>query len=225
MEVMGQLTRRRALVVAVVLLAVLALGGKLLLGVGANTPGSGAGVAAGAAAGTVAARTAAGVSLAAPLSSRAAAALAAAEAPPLLVVHVVGAVRRPGVYRLPEGARAIDALARAGGATARADLEAIPLAAPLADGQQVVVPRRGEAGAVSAPSLSGAGTAARSGPVSLSTASVEELDTLPGVGPATAQRIVDYRAEHGPFSSVDDLDAVSGIGMAKVDQLRDLVVP
>ena len=143
----------------------------------------------------------------------------AAAAPPRLVVHVVGAVRRAGLFRLPEGARVADALARAGGPTARADLSLVNLAAPLADGQQVLVPRRGPPG--SAPGATPV-TGAR---VSLAMATVEQLDELPGIGPVTAQKIVDWRATHGPFRSVDDLDAIPGIGPARVEQLRDLVTP
>jgi competence protein ComEA len=149
----------------------------------------------------------------------------------VLVVHVVGAVRRPGLLRLREGARVADAVARAGGATARADLAALNLAAPLVDGVQVLVPRRpvpaaaadaaGEGDALE-PGSAYAGVA---GKPSLATATIEQLDELPGVGPITAQKILDYRAEHGPFRSVDDLDAVPGIGPARVEQLRDLVTP
>ena len=145
----------------------------------------------------------------------------------VLVVHVVGAVRRPGLLRLPEGARVADAVRRAGGATRRADLSAVNLAAPLVDGTQVLVPRRVEASAAGA---GGAGAepgpaAAPGGRVSLSSATVEELDELPGVGPVTAEKIVDYRTAHGPFASVDDLDAVPGIGPARLEQLRELVTP
>ena len=150
-----------------------------------------------------------------------------AEAParPLLVVHVVGEVRRPGLYRVRDGSRIADAVRRAGGARHGADLAALNLAAPLVDGIQVLVPSRVTVGGM--PST-GAGTGA-GGPsisaVSLSSATVEELDELPGVGPITAQKIVDYRAEHGPFGSVDDLDAVPGIGPTRIEQLRDLVTP
>jgi competence protein ComEA len=140
----------------------------------------------------------------------------------LMYVDVVGAVRRPGLYRLPRGARIADALARAGGATRRAELELVNVAAPLADGEQVVVPRRGAAGAAAA---SGAAGAPASGPVHLSTATAEELDSLPGVGPVTAQKIIDYRQQHGGFSSVDELDAVPGIGPARMEQLKGLVAP
>ena len=148
-----------------------------------------------------------------------------------LVVHVVGAVRRPGLYRLREGARVADAVERAGGATRRAELAGLNLAAPLVDGIQVLVPRRvpipaavvpadetGAAGPDAA--IAGLGTK-----VSLATATAAELDELPGVGPVTAQKILDYRTEHGPFRSVDDLDAVPGIGPTRVEQLRDLVTP
>ena len=138
---------------------------------------------------------------------------------------MVGAVRQPGLYRLEQGARIADAVARAGGATRKADLAQVNLAAPLADGEQVVVPRRGTA----APAGSGAGSTAGAGspaaPVQLSTATLEELDTLPGIGPSTAQKILDYRTKHGAFSSVDELDAVPGIGPKRLDELRDLVVP
>jgi competence protein ComEA len=148
-----------------------------------------------------------------------------ATAPPSqLVIDVVGAVRRPGLYRLEQGARIADAVARAGGATRRANLSLINLAAPLADGQQVVVPGRGSAAAAPPPGSAGtAGTSA--GPVHLNTATLEELDSLPGVGPVTAQKILDYRQEHGSFTSVDELDAVSGIGPARMEQLKDLVAP
>jgi len=148
-----------------------------------------------------------------------------------LVVHVVGAVRRPGLYRFREGARVADALARAGGGARRADLAALNLAAPLVDGIQVLVPRRiAVAGSSAAP---GAAETTTSDPaeggigrkLSLATATAAELDELPGVGPVTAQKILDYRTEHGPFRSVDDLDAVPGIGPTRVEQLRELVTP
>ena len=138
-----------------------------------------------------------------------------------VVVDVVGAVRRPGLYRLEQGSRIADAVARAGGATGKADLAQVNLAAPLADGEQVVVPKRGVAGA----SVGPGGTGTASGPVHLSTATLDQLDSLPGIGPVTAQKILDYRAKHGAFSSVDELDAVPGIGPSRMDQLRDLVAP
>ena len=138
-----------------------------------------------------------------------------------LVVDVVGAVRRPGLYRLPRGSRVAAAIARAGGLTRRAERTAVNLAAPLADGEQVVVAARGSP----ATDAGVAGGGASSGPVSLSSASAEQLDTLPGVGPVTAQKIVAYRQEHGPFTSVAQLDAIPGIGPARLDELRGLVVP
>ncbi|MDQ3672260.1 MAG: ComEA family DNA-binding protein [Actinomycetota bacterium] len=145
-----------------------------------------------------------------------------------LVVHVVGAVHRPGLYRLREGARVADAVERAGGATQRAELAALNLAAPLVDGIQVLVPRRVVASGVDPGEPradAGTETAGLGAKPSLATAMAEELEELPGVGPVTAQKILDYRAEHGPFRSVDDLDAVPGIGPTRVEQLRDLVTP
>jgi competence protein ComEA len=138
-----------------------------------------------------------------------------------VVVDVVGAVRRPGLYRLPQRARIADAVARAGGTTAKADLAQVNLAAPVADGEQIVVPRQGIAAPTSAATAAGSSSA----PVQLSTATLEQLDSLPGVGPVTAQKILDYRQEHGAFHSVDELDAVPGIGPKRLDQLRELVVP
>ena len=144
------------------------------------------------------------------------------EARPRLVVHVVGAVRRPGLYRLRDGSRIADAVRRAGGATRRADLALVNLAAPLADGAQVVVPVRVP---VVAGASSNGNTPAPAGPLHLNTATVEQLDELPGVGPVTAQKIVDWREKHGAFTSVDDLDAIPGIGPARLEQLRELVAP
>ena len=147
-----------------------------------------------------------------------------ASGPPVLV-HVVGAVRRPGVYRLSFGARVFQAIRAAGGAGPGADPNRIDLAAKLVDGSQVVVPRHGQgmvggaAGALGAP---GGGTA---GPVSLSTASAADLDRLDGIGPALAARIIQWRAANGGFRSVNDLDRVSGIGPAKLLALRSQVVP
>jgi competence protein ComEA len=140
-----------------------------------------------------------------------------------LVVYVVGAVRRPGLYKLSEGSRVADAVALAGGATRKADPAALNLAAPIADGEQVLVP------ALLPPAVAVAQGApvpgAPAGPIQLSSATAEQLDTLPGVGPVTAQKILDYRAAHGAFRSVDDLDQVPGIGPSRVEQLRGLVVP
>jgi competence protein ComEA len=141
-------------------------------------------------------------------------------AKPQLIVDVTGAVRRPGLVHLAQGTRVADALAAAGGATAKADTGLVNLAAPLADGEQVVVPSRGAAGAA-AP----AGPDAPPAPVNLNTATVEQLDALPGIGPATAAKIVDFRQEHGFFHSVEELDAVPGIGPARIEQLKGLVLP
>ncbi len=179
-------SRRRALLLAAAALVLLAVAGRTLAGAGAARER--------------------------PAERLVAEAPAAA---PKLVVHVAGAVRRPGLYRLAEGKRVADAVARAGGATAPADTAAINLAAPLADGMQVVVPRR----------VPGAPGKAVGGRVSLSSATAAELDALPGIGPVTAQKILDYRAEHGGFRSVDDLDAIPGIGPARVEQLREVASP
>ena len=141
-------------------------------------------------------------------------------------MHVVGAVRHPGLYRLAQGDRVADAVARAGGATRKAELSLVNLAALVSDGEQVAIPRRGSVVAAGAAGAAGAsGTAVPIGPVHLNSATIEQLDALPGVGPVTAQKIVDYRQKHGAFSSVDELDAISGIGPARLDQLRDLVAP
>jgi competence protein ComEA len=141
----------------------------------------------------------------------------------LLVVDVVGAVHRPGLYRLREGTRIADAVARAGGASRKAALALVNLAAPLADGEQVVVPARGAVGAAAVPSP--AAGASPTAPLDLNTATAEQLDALPGIGPATAAKILDFRQTHGPFRSVDELDAVPGIGPARIAQLKGLVIP
>jgi competence protein ComEA len=138
-----------------------------------------------------------------------------------VVVDVTGAVADPGVYRLPAGSRVDDALKRAGGADPKAVLEAVNLAARLADGQQVVVPERGPDGA---PTAAG-GAAAEDGPISLGTATVEQLDTIDGIGPVTAEGIVEFREEHGGLSSVDQLDQISGIGPATMEALRSRLQP
>lgn len=136
-----------------------------------------------------------------------------------VVVDVTGAVARPGVYRLPAESRVEDAIGRAGGVTAEAELEAINRAAKLADGQQVVVPERGAVGAAA-----GAGAGVE-GPISLGTATVEQLDTIEGIGPVTAQGIVDFRDSHGGLASVEQLDEVSGIGPATMESLRERLQP
>ena len=141
-----------------------------------------------------------------------------------VVVDVAGAVRRPGLYRLREGTRIADVVARAGGATPKADLALVNLAAPLADGEQVVVPAHGPAGGAAAVSPPAAG-ASPAAPLDLNTATAEQLDALPGIGPATAAKIVAFRQAHGAFHSVDELDAVPGIGPSRIAQLKGLVIP
>ena len=185
-------SRRRALAVGVALLIVLVLGARRLASAGA-----------------------AQAPVAAPVVVS-----AAPVAKPRVLVHVVGAVREPGLYRLRDGDRVADAIERAGGAAPKADLAGVNLAAPVVDGTQVVVPARGATRA-----SSGGGTGAAAAPVSLSSATVEELDALPGIGPVTAEKIVAWRDAHGPFRSVDDLDAVPGIGPTRIEQLRELVTP
>ena len=181
-------SRRRMLAVALMLVVALVLGVRHLHGGGAH--------------------------VAIPPLRTAAPAHAAAR---LLVVDVAGAVRRPGLYRLAPGTRIADALARAGGPTAKADVDLVNLAAPLADGEQVVVPVRGGAAA--------SGGASPAAPLDLNSASAEQLDALPGIGPATAAKIVAYRQAHGPFRSVEELDAVPGIGAGRIAQLKGLVLP
>ncbi|HEX2358289.1 MAG TPA: helix-hairpin-helix domain-containing protein [Solirubrobacterales bacterium] len=132
-----------------------------------------------------------------------------------VVVHVAGAVRRPGVYRLPVGARITDAIERAGGLGRAASEDAINLAARLSDGQQVVVPGRG----------AGAALAAAEGPISLGLATADQLDEIEGIGPVTAEKIVEFRDQHGGLSSVDQLDEISGIGPATMETLREGLQP
>jgi competence protein ComEA len=135
----------------------------------------------------------------------------------LVTVDVSGKVHRPGVYKLGPGTRVIDAVRAAGGALHGVPLDGLNLAAKLTDGQQVVV--GGPAGAA-APV---AGATSQASVVDLNSATVEQLQTLPGIGPVLAQHIVDYRTQHGPFASVDALQQVSGIGPNKFAQLKDHV--
>jgi competence protein ComEA len=130
------------------------------------------------------------------------------------LVHVAGAVRRPGLVRVPEGARVAIAVRRAGGPAARADLNALNLAARVDDGQQVVVPRAGPGGA-----------GAAGDKPSLGTATVEELDGIDGIGPTLAQRIVEHRTKSGGFGSPAELRAVDGIGEKRLEALREALQP
>ncbi len=142
----------------------------------------------------------------------------------LLVIDVAGAVRRPGLYRLRSGSRIDDAIAAAGGATGKAQLDTVNHAAPVADGEQSVVPGRG-ATAGGAAAGAPAGGSSPSAPVDLNSATLEQLEGLPGIGPVTAQKILDYRQQHGAFHSVDELQGVPGIGPAHMAQLKGLVIP
>jgi competence protein ComEA len=135
-----------------------------------------------------------------------------------VVVHVAGDVRRPGVYRLPAGSRVTDAVRRAGGFAGGANEDAINLAARLSDGQQVVVPGPGTMAASSA-------SGAQSGPISLGSATVEQLDGIEGIGPVTAQKIIEFRDQHGGLSSIAQLDEVDGIGPSTMETLRAALQP
>ena len=137
-----------------------------------------------------------------------------------LVVHVAGAVRRPGVYRMRSGSRVDEAVTRAGGPRRRADLSALNLAAELDDGRQVLVPRRAPAGGAV---VAGAAPVTPGVPLNLNTATPEQLDELDGIGPATAEQIVAYREAHGGFGTIEELDQVPGIGETRLASLRDQV--
>jgi competence protein ComEA len=142
-----------------------------------------------------------------------------------VVVDVTGAVQKPGVYRMPMGSRVNDAVKRAGGATSKVALDSINLAARLADGQQVVVPELAPDGATASGSGAVATAGSEDGPISLSTATAAELDTIDGIGPVTAEDIINFREEHGGLSSVDQLDQISGIGPATMEALRERLQP
>lgn len=150
---------------------------------------------------------------------------------PEVVVDVSGKVRHPGIHRLPAGSRVVDALRAAGGARPGTDLGALNRARFLVDGEQVVVGGPAPAGGPAAPGAAAAGTSGSgratgpTAPVSLGTATVEQLETLPGVGPVLAQHIIDYRTQHGGFRSVDQLREVNGIGDRRFADLRPLVRP
>ena len=141
-------------------------------------------------------------------------------------VHVAGAVRRPGLYRLREGARVAAALELAGGPTRRAELAGTNLAAQVQDGQQVVVPTRGNAMAAAAPPATGTGaTGVAGGQLSLANATQAQLEELDGIGPTLAARIIEYRDAHGGFRSVEELGEVDGIGEVRLEALREAVQP
>jgi competence protein ComEA len=148
----------------------------------------------------------------------------ASASPVEVLVHVAGWVRRPGVYRFDQGDRVVDAIRRAGGARPGASLEALNLAAPLADGAQVVVIRGKARGSVATPEPTGAASGAvAAGPINLNTADASQLESLPGIGEVLSQAIIDYRTDNGPFATVDELEAVSGIGPTTLENVRDLV--
>ena len=146
-----------------------------------------------------------------------------------LYVHVAGEVRRPGLFRVPEGSRTAAAVHIAGGPTGRAELTAVNLAQRLEDGQQVIVPRRGPAGVPGSVAVPGGvpGALGPSGaaPVSLTTATIEQLDQLDGIGPTLAQRIIDFRDENGGFRSLGQLQDVEGIGEKRFASLKEAVRP
>jgi competence protein ComEA len=221
---------RRALVVVAAVVAVVALGALAWLAVRpvGSSGGADVGLFAGSATSVPAAgATDAGGGVVAPTATTTTAVG--------IVVHAAGAVQHPGLYRLSAGTRVADLLDAAGGPTAPADLDRLNLAAPLADGQRLYVPRTGElappavaaeGGGPTSGSVGGAGGGASpsaSSPLDLNAATAEQLDTLPGVGPATAAAIVDHRQRNGPFATVDGLLDVRGIGPAKLEAIRDLV--
>ena len=151
-----------------------------------------------------------------------------ATTPVTVTVHVAGQVRSPGVYAVPSGGRVADAVVAAGGTAAEADVEQLNLAARVSDGERVYVPKKGEAAPAAAapPAPAGSGTkagGAPAGPVDLNTATAEQLEALPGVGPATSKAILAYRSSHGRFRSVTELLEVPGIGPAKLEALRPMV--
>ncbi len=142
-----------------------------------------------------------------------------------LWVDVAGAVRRPGLYKVPAGSRLAAALERAGGVSRRGDETGVNLAAPLHDGQQVIVPVRGAAAVAGAAAPGGPRAAGASGPISLGQATEAQLESLDGIGPALAGRILEYRQQHGGFRSLDELKEVSGIGDKRFEALRGALVP
>ena len=163
----------------------------------------------------------------APVGSAASPSTSPSPSPGVVVVYVSGWVERPGVYEFKEGDRIVDAIERAGGPKKGADLNALNLAGFLTDAQQVLVMKKGEAAPPTASSGStgetGPSAGSPAGPINLNTATLDQLETLPGIGPALGQRIIDHREQHGPFQSVEDLLDVSGIGDKRLADLRDQV--
>jgi competence protein ComEA len=193
---MPEMSRSQVVVYAAVALALLLVGARAIRGEGQTESSFAAGTAGGSGA-----------------------SLAVTGAGGEVVVDVTGAVRRPGVYRMPAGSRVDDAVTRAGGAAPGAELEVINLAARLADGQQVVVPEAVPGGGA----VAAAGS--EEGPISLGTATAEQLEEIEGIGPVTAGDIVAFRDEHGGLSSIDQLDQVPGIGPATMESLRARLQP
>jgi competence protein ComEA len=157
-----------------------------------------------------------------PGSRKAALGASPSPSPAEILVYVTGLVRRPGVYELHQGDRVIDAIRLAGGAKPGADLTAVNLAAFLTDAQQITVLKRGATGSGGA-SSGVSGTGGAQALININTATLEELETLSGIGPSLGQRIIDYRTEHGPFKSVDDLTEVSGIGEKRLADIRSKI--
>ncbi|MEA2180788.1 MAG: competence protein ComEA [Solirubrobacteraceae bacterium] len=202
---MPELDRRRVFVIAVVALVVVVVGVRHMGGrAGAAPPPASS-------------------SATVPIEPAAGAAGAVAGGDGEVTVHVAGAVASPGVYRLRQGSRVDDAVRRAGGATRRADLSAVNLAAQLEDGRQVLVPVRVPSGGAAVAGGAATAGAAQPAKVNLNTATAEQLDTLAGVGPATAAKILAHREQHGGFGSVEELGDVPGIGERRLEALRELV--
>jgi competence protein ComEA len=228
---MAFIPTRRLLVYIVSGLVVLAVGtGAVVSMNGSGAAESGLVISSGAEAGQVES-TRALMGLGGDAASPAGATSSTTSEPATMYVQVVGAVERPGVYEMPLESRVFQAVQKAGGFSRDADQQAVSLAARLSDGCRVYVPRVGE----TAPASSGSstdpaliepgaiGSAVGDAPVSINSAVVEELDALPGIGPAIAQDIVAYREANGPFTSVDQLTDVPGIGPSKLEQIRPLV--
>lgn len=203
--------RRRLGVGAAIVLVLAALA--VTVGIGVVRTGGGA------------AASTASVASGAPTRAAAAPTTTAAER---VYVDVVGAVKHPGMFVLPAGARVLDAVSAAGGFAAKAQRDAVNLARPLADGEQLIVPKQGASASApgttsAAPAGASAASGAPGGKIDLNTATQEQLESLPRIGPALSQRILDWRQQNGRFTSVDDLLAVPGIGDKMLASLRDLV--